>query len=150
MQGARDGGMAGLGLDQLSTRKGDALLVVDGDATRVATAMTDDRAIEQLRGGAPVREWLQEEEETHSSRPGTLPTAIGLHPNEALIEKLNGWLIERGNFDWDEGKFNNRSEALRRLGWVNNGRTVAKLAALEEYIAEQHDANTYHDKKHDK
>ena len=86
--------------------------------------MTDDRAIEQLRGGAPVREWLQEDEETHSSRPGTLPTAIGLHPNESLIEKLNGWLIERGNFDWEEGKFNNRSEALRRLGWVNNGRPV--------------------------
>ena len=150
MQGARDGGMAGLGLDQLSTRKGDALLVVDGDATRVATAMTDDRSIEQLRGGAPVREWLKEDEEAHSNRPGTLPTALGLHPNEALIEKLNGWLIERGNFDWEEGKFNNRSEALRRLGWSNNGRTVAKLAALEEYIAERHDANMNHDKKHDK
>lgn len=145
-QGARDGGMADLGLDQLSDKKGDALLVVGGDVTRVATPIIADQLIEQLRGGAPVREWLQEEEETHSSRAGALPTAISLHPNEASIEKLNGWLIESGNFDWEEGKFNNRSEALRRLGWANNGRYVRKLAALEEYIAEQHDASAKHDK----
>lgn len=145
-QGARDGGMADLGLDQLSDRKGDALLVVGGDVTRIATPIIADDLVEKLQGCAPVREWLQEKEEMHSNRAGALPTAVAMHPNEVLIEKLNGWLIEDGNYNWEEGKFNNRSEALRRLGWANNGRSVRKLTALEEYIAEQHDANTNHDK----
>ena len=136
MQGARDGGMARLGLDQLSTQKGDALLVVDGDAVRVATTMTDDRLIEQLHGSVPAREWLHKESQPRHNH-GTLPTSVGLHPNELLIEKLNGWLLEEGVFDWSVGRFNNRSEALRQLEWSNNGRNVAKLAELEEYIFER-------------
>ena len=66
-----------------------------------------------------------------------MPTSVGLHPNELLIEKLNGWLLEEGVFDWSVGRFNNRSEALRQLEWSNNGRNVAKLAELEEYIFER-------------
>ena len=57
LQGARDGGQAGLGLDQLSTQRGDALLVADGETTRLTTAMTDDSWIEKLGGGAPDRAW---------------------------------------------------------------------------------------------
>ena len=113
MQGARDGGMARLGLDQLSTQKGDALLVVDGDAVRVATSMTDDRLIEQLHGSVPAREWLHKESQPQHNY-GALPTSIGVHPMEEAIEKLNGWLLDDGTFDWSVGKFNNRSEALRR------------------------------------
>jgi hypothetical protein len=56
---------------------------------------------------------------------------------EEAIEKLNGWLLDDGTFDWGVGKFNNRSEALRQLEWSNNGRNVAKLAELESYIFER-------------
>ena len=136
MQGARDGGMARLGLDQLSTQKGDALLVVDGDTVRIATSMTDDRLIEQLHGSVPARDWLHKESQPQRNY-GALPTSIGVHPMEEAIEKLNGWLLDDGTFDWSVGKFNNRSEALRRLGWSNNGSGVEKLKELEYYIFER-------------
>ena len=135
-QGARDGGGAGLGLDQLSEKLGDALLVVNGNVTRVATPIIDDQLIEQLHGSVPAREWLHKESQPQHNY-GTLPTSVGLHPNELLIEKLNGWLLEEGVFDWGVGRFNNRSEALRQLEWSNNGRNVAKLAELEYYIFER-------------
>lgn len=130
-QGARDGGMAGLELDQLSDRKGDALLVVDGESTRISTALVDDNRIANLDTGAPAREWIQ------AKRTGSLPTSFAMHPMEQLIEKLNGWLTDTGTFDWEEGKFNNRSEALRRLGWSRNGHYNSKLMELENYIFEQ-------------
>jgi len=59
---------------------------------------------------------------------------------EEAIEKLNGWLLDDGTFDWSVGKFNNRSEALRRLGWSNNGSGVEKLKELEYYIFERQEA----------
>lgn len=130
LQGARDGGQAGLGLDQLSTQRGDALLVCDGETTRLTTAMTPDTLISQLSGGAPDRDWLAPTAETM--------TALTLHPLEQLVETLDGWLLEDGNFDWDTGRFSNRAEALRRLEWSNNGRNVKRLAELEAYIFSQH------------
>lgn len=135
LQGARDGGMAGLGLDQLSTAKGDALLVVDGESVRIATAMTADNLITQLHGDAPNRDWLQHAPQTAQGRTAALPTAFAVNPMETLIEQLNGFILD--SYDFDEGKFANRSEALRRLGWSNNGRNVQKLGELEQYIFEQ-------------
>lgn len=131
LQGARDGGMAGLELDQLSTAKGDALLVVDGESVRIATAMTADSLIEQLQGDAPKRHWL-----TVTGTEERVQT-LGLHPMESLIETLNGWLLDDDVFDWETGKFSNRSEALRRLGWSKNNRTWSQLYELEKYIFEQ-------------
>lgn len=130
LQGARDGGQAGLGLDQLSTQKGDALLVCDGETTRLTTAMTPDSLIEQLSGSVPDRAWLAPTNETVA--------ALTLHPLEQLVETLDGWLLEDGIFDWETGRFSNRAEALRRLEWSNNGRNVKRLAELEQYIFEQH------------
>lgn len=129
LQGSRDGGMAGLGLDQLSNQKGDALLVVDGDPIRITTALTNDSLISTLTGAVPERDWL-------SVAPNmTQPvTALQLHPMETLIEKLNGWLLEENVFDWETGKFTNRSEAMRRLDWTPSGRARAQLSELEEYI----------------
>lgn len=130
LQGARDGGQAGLGLDQLSTQKGDALLVCDGETTRLTTALTPDSLISQLSGGAPDRAWLAPTTDTMQG--------LALHPLEQLVEKLDGWLLDDGVFDWDSGKFLNRTEALKRLDWSNNGRNVKRLVELEQYIFEQH------------
>lgn len=130
LQGARDGGQAGLGLDQLSTAKGDALLVCDGETTRLTTALTPDSLIEQLSGTAPDRAWLAPTNDTVKE--------LTLNPNELLIEKLNGWLLEDGVFDWDTGRFTNRTEAFERLGISRNGRNMPKLEALEAYIFEQY------------
>lgn len=135
LQGARDGGYAGLGLDQLSTQKGDALLIVDGDSSRIATAMTPDSLIEQLQGDAPIKAWLQHAPTATQARTGALPTALGLHPMEVLIETLNGYILD--NFDFDTGKFSNRLDALRQLGWSENGRNRTKLSELENYIFQQ-------------
>ena len=129
LQGARDGGMAGLGLDQLSTQRGDALLVVDGDPVRITTALIADDLIARLPDGAIDPAWL-------------VPSAdqmqkLSLSPMEQLIEQLDGWLLDDGVFDWENGKFANRTEALRQLGWSNNGRNVRRLSELEHYIFEQ-------------
>lgn len=124
LQGARDGGMAGLGLDQLSTQRGDALLVCDGETVRLTTAMTGDDLIADLPTGAPDRAWL-------APTVGTV-SGLTLHPFEQLIEQLNGYILDA--FDFETGKFSNRSEAMRQLGWSYNGRNSARLAELETYI----------------
>lgn len=130
-QGSRDSGMAGLGLDQLSSQKGDAVLVVDGEPTRITTALTPDSMLASLPSARMGREWLQPQ------RTGSLPTTFAVHPMEEMIEKLNGWLTDDGVFDWEEGRFNNRSEAMRRLDLSRNGRNMPKLHELERYIARQ-------------
>ena len=48
---ARAAGAGGLGIDDLSNHKGDALLILDGNPTRIATAYTDDRLLAQLPQG---------------------------------------------------------------------------------------------------
>ncbi len=137
LQAARDGGMANLGLDQLSSQKGDALLIVDGETTRLTTAMTADSLIEVLQGDAPVRAWLQHVPTATQSAHGTTITALTVHPFEQAIEALNGWLLDEDVFDWETGRFANKSEALRRLGWHNNTHYRSKLAELEGYIFQQ-------------
>lgn len=127
LQGARDGGMAGLGLDQLSTQKGDALLVCDGETTRLTTAMTPDSLISQLSGGAPNRAWLAPTADTMQG--------LALSPMEQLIETLNGYILD--NFDFEAGKFTNRTDAMKQLGWTPSGPNRAKLTELEQYIASQ-------------
>lgn len=51
--GARAAGVGGLGLDQLSGRRGDALFVADDQVKRIATGFADDRLILQL----PAADW---------------------------------------------------------------------------------------------
>ena len=51
--GARAAGVGGLGLDQLSGRKGDALFVADDRVERIATGFADDRLVAQL----PAADW---------------------------------------------------------------------------------------------
>jgi len=56
---ARDAGRGGVGLDQLSDHKGDALLTVDGQSQRIATGLADDADIAQLGAGdLVVAPWL--------------------------------------------------------------------------------------------
>lgn len=130
LQGARDGGLAGLGLDQLSTLKGDALLVCDGETERLTTAMVDDRLVAQLDSDQPDRPWLAPTKET-------VAAALTLNPLEQLIESLNGYILD--SFDFATGKFENRTEAMERLGWSYNGRNSKRLAELEDYIFGQSD-----------
>lgn len=131
-QAARDGGFAGLGLDQLSEQRGDCIALIDGYPIRLTTALTPDSLIRQLPDDTVDRPWLSPTSEAM--------TGLALHPMEVLIEKLDGWLLEDGSFDWDSGKFSNRSEALKRLEWSNNGRTTKQLKELEQYIFEQHNS----------
>jgi len=48
---ARDAGQGGAGLDMLTTYRGDALLIVDGEPQRIATGYADDRDIVRLEAG---------------------------------------------------------------------------------------------------
>lgn len=134
LQGSRDGGFAGLGLDQLSTQKGDALLLVDGEAQRIATAMTSDAEIMRLPVASLDPVWLTVG--TGSSVSGTTQgLSLSLHPMDQLIEKLDGDLYDI--FDFEQGKFINAPKALTLLGWHNNGHYRRKLAQLETHIAQQ-------------
>lgn len=57
---ARATGAGGMGVDQLSGNKGDGLLIIDGEATRVATAYADDRMVMRLpAGGHVVAPWVR-------------------------------------------------------------------------------------------
>lgn len=48
---ARAAGAGGLGIEDLSTHKGDAVLILDGRPARIATAYTDDRLVALLPSG---------------------------------------------------------------------------------------------------
>lgn len=61
--GARAAGAGGLGLDQLSGRKGDALFVADDRVERIATGFADDRLVAQL----PAADWGPKPWATRSS-----------------------------------------------------------------------------------
>ena len=57
--GARAAGAGGVGLEALSGAKGDALLLLDGDGVRVATAFCDDADVLMLPAGATTaRPWV--------------------------------------------------------------------------------------------
>lgn len=134
LQGARDGGFAGLGLDQLSTQKGDALLLVDGESQRIATAMTSDADVMRLDGDSPDPVWKTAA--TNGAINGTTGNlSLSLHPMDELIEKLNGDLYDI--FDFEQGKFTNAPKALTLLGWHNNGHYRRKLVQLETHIVQQ-------------
>lgn len=49
--GARAAGQGGAGLEDLSSARGDALLLIDGESVRVATGLADDREIALLPAG---------------------------------------------------------------------------------------------------
>jgi len=143
-QGTRDSGQAGLGLDQLSAQKGDAVLVVDGEATRLTTAMTPDSLIARLTGSAPDRAWLdsgKKQEEAEDRPQSTQRVPVGA-PGEfaQLVDEHEDYIFE--SFSMATGKFANRSEAMRALGWGENGRNRAKLGEFETYIS-QHCADRF-------
>lgn len=48
---ARAAGAGGLGIEDISTHKGDAVLILDGRPARIATAYTDDRLVTLLPSG---------------------------------------------------------------------------------------------------
>lgn len=48
---ARAAGAGGLGIEELSTHKGDAVLILDGRPARIATAYTDDKLVALLPSG---------------------------------------------------------------------------------------------------
>lgn len=134
LQGARDGGFAGLGLDHLSSRKGDALLLVDGESQRIATAMTSDADMMRLEGQRPDAVWNLEGS-GDATQETTSRLSLSLHPMDELIEKLDGDLFEI--FDFEQGKFSNAPRALAMLGWHNNGHYRRKLLELETHIAQR-------------
>jgi hypothetical protein len=72
--GARAAGVGGLGLDQLSGRRGDALFVAD-QVARIATGFADDRLIAQLRaadwGSKPWASRAAGRSATRSGDPST-------------------------------------------------------------------------------
>jgi hypothetical protein len=71
---ARAAGAGGVGLEDLSGHKGDGLLIVDGDTSRIATAYADDREIASLPSG-PIdrRPWLDIRADTRQAVTDTIP-----------------------------------------------------------------------------
>ena len=55
--GARAAGRGGVGADALTGNHGDALLIIDDRVRRIATGLSDDRAIMQLPDGPDHRPW---------------------------------------------------------------------------------------------
>lgn len=66
--GARATGAGGLGVEQLSGRKGDALFVADDVVARVATGFADDRLVAQLPAGEMwAKPWATRSSERHQA-----------------------------------------------------------------------------------
>lgn len=84
--GARAAGVGGLGLDQLSGRRGDALFVADDQVKRIATGFADDRLILQL----PPADW--------GSKPwaGRSATRSGDRANRAIERPRTGQNDQNG------------------------------------------------------
>lgn len=84
--GARAAGVGGLGLDQLSGRRGDALFVADDQVKRIATGFADDRLVAQL----PAADW--------GSKPwaGRSATRSGDRSNRAIERPGTGQNDQNG------------------------------------------------------
>jgi len=81
---ARATGQGSEGVQQLSGAKGDALLLLDGEAQRVATGLADDRDIMQLaQGEGWLRPWLQSTGQNHQ-QPAKTGTTTHQHPHAGL------------------------------------------------------------------
>lgn len=70
--GARAAGQGGLGIEALSSARGDALLIVDGEQMRIATGWAEDSVIAQLPGGG-------EQLRSPWAARSTQPAATGAH-----------------------------------------------------------------------
>ena len=89
---ARATGQGGAGVDLLTSARGDALLIVDGEPVRVATGWADDREILQLgQGCATVAPWRlataqQPAATTHNrlqpAQPAPIPPTESAHVGE--------------------------------------------------------------------
>lgn len=96
--GARSAGVGGLGLEQLSGRKGDALLVLDGHPMRVATGYTSDRVIVQLPGGRSDKMMRDRaEDEAKAKAEEEVVEAEGLSWAGGLGVAELGWDASRDN-----------------------------------------------------
>ena len=92
---ARAAGAGGLGIEDLSGHKGDALLLVDGHPSRIATGLSDDRLVALLPSGdSGPPPWSKRSQE----RPGTARTGEN-DQNAPVLPPLEGddvTLVMRG------------------------------------------------------
>ena len=85
--GARAAGAGRLGVEQLSGAKGDALLIVDDQVTRIATGFADDRAVVLLPSGeGSLRPWanrsnpaIERPRTAQNAQNGAVPTPMAAH-----------------------------------------------------------------------
>lgn len=79
---ARAAGAGKVGVEDLSDQIGDALLIVDGQVTRIATGLADDREIAQLSAGPlTVAPWLSATAHNRPQppQPPVVPPTTGAH-----------------------------------------------------------------------
>jgi len=86
---ARAAGMGGAGIEQLTSAKGDALLIEHGEAQRIATGWADDRELLQLEQGqvmaSPWRAWQPAKtagNQLQPAKPAVAPLTVGAHVRE--------------------------------------------------------------------
>lgn len=116
-QGSRDSGQPGLDLDQLSGTPGDALLVVDGFAERIATGWFDDRTLSKMTRGRTknYRKWL---------RPSFTPLApnrgvgVGVDTGVGAGVHVQSAVFLEKNEDFDESDDQGGYEGVRGVNGV--------------------------------
>ena len=99
---ARAAGQGSEGVQQLSGAKGDAVLLLDGEAQRVATGLADDRDILQLAQGAGwLRPWLRATarnlEQLHTTGTTThqgTPAGLDVQPGASERQGGDGVAVE--------------------------------------------------------
>ncbi len=109
--GSQSAGTGGLALHQLSSAKGDALALIDGNTTRIATAWISDQDIVLLPSGTATYPWRKH---TNRQKPENQPEP----PSTSGRSRLNR--LEPGQNQWKPGE-TTQNQAEPPVTWSANG-----------------------------
>lgn len=89
--GSQSAGTGGLALHQLSSAKGDALALIDGNTTRIATAWISDRDIALLPSGSATCPWHKPTNQQKPENQPEPPSSSGRTRLNHLEPRQNQW-----------------------------------------------------------
>lgn len=124
--GSQSAGTGGLALHQLSSAKGDALSLIDGHTTRIATAWISDQDIALLPSGACSYPWRTEKRHTKPENQAEPPkTRVSTMPNQ----------VEPGQNQWEPGR-TTQNYPEPPTAWSANVTRVGSMATNGTHNAE--------------
>ncbi len=131
--GSQSAGTGGLALHQLSSAKGDALALIDGNTTRIATAWISDRDIALLPSGSAGYPWRvqTQTEDTRLEQAKTTWNKVKLGLEQPKTTRNNG---ETGQNNPEQDKSTATLDSFQLRVPYRNGHVAEQRA---EHVLEQ-------------